>query len=621
MTITKTLSGNSVTMFIKGTIDTATSNEFSDELKKLDYEGLDLTLDFSDTDYITSAGLRVILIVRKKLSYESFRIVNANDAIIEIFKMTGFDNAVSISGKTLQMAAGQNFVDLLDARLKEDKDRTAYIFLDRKYSWADVDMGSQIVAADLAAAGVTRGSHVGLCAPNGIQWVFTFFAIQKLGGIAVFVNPGLKPDEIVKIAGVADVTHLCYGCLTDPAAFDQLSSVIVADGSPVRFMYNISYSVDFTARFDEYPAVSGRFKERYPCDDASVMIFTSGSTGLPKAVLVSSYNLQNGISTMAENLRFCSDDVNLAFLPMFHIFGFTVGITLALLTNYTSVIPEDKQPKTMNRLIGKYGCTVFVSVPTMMLLMIQTDDFEPKMLSSLRFTLLGGAAATEDQLRLFCSLLPDNHFGIIYGMSENAAVTMTKYGDSIENIAKTIGVPVSGVEVEIRDSSDHKALPQGESGEIYVRSDSMIICYYKLDISKQPIDEDGWLATGDLGYFDEAGYVHLIGRVKDLIISGGENISPGEVANAVSAFPDVKDVKILAIPDEVMGEAVAAAVIMKEGVPFDEDAMRDFVKKGLAKYKQPKKYFVFDSFPLLGSGKVDAITLKKEIMKRIENGK
>ena len=211
------------------------------------------------------------------------------------------------------------------------------------------------------------------------------------------------------------------------------------------------------------------------------------------------------------------------------------------------------------------------------------------------------------------------NFGIIYGMSENAAVSITKYGDSVEHITKTIGKPLDGVEVEIRDLSTGKKLEDGASGEICIRSEDMIVCYYKLDISKQPVDDEGWLATGDLGCFDKDGYLKIVGRVKELIIRGGENISPNEVAGAIAAIPEIADVKVLGVPSEFYGEEVAAAIVLKDGKVFDEEKVREYLATRLAKFKIPKYFVCFDAFPLLGSGKVDVITLKKSIIEKIKD--
>ena len=272
-------------------------------------------------------------------------------------------------------------------------------------------------------------------------------------------------------------------------------------------------------------------------------------------------------------------------------------------------------------LIREQRCTVFNTVPTMFLGMISQPSFSPEDLSSLRVSVLGGSATSESQMAMFRSLLPNNHFCNIYGMSENAVISMTRYEDSFEHMTQTVGRRVDGIEIEIRNPANGEKVPDGQPGEIFIRSKEMIVCYYRLPIEKQPLDDEGWLATGDLGVIvPEDGYLKLVGRVKDLIIRGGENISPGEIADEVAKLPGVADVKVIGVPHEVLGEEVAAVILLKEGATFDEEAARTTLSGKLAKYKVPAYFVILDKFPLLGSGKIDAITLKKDVLEKLKKG-
>lgn len=617
MKIIKTTNGRHVTLAVVGSINTETVSELSEALLELDYDGLDLTVDFAETEYITSAGLRALLVARKKLTDDTMRIVHASEVICEVFSMTGFDSIIRIEADSPAVDQFRlGFPNLLRERLKTDRDRTAYVFCGRKYTWEDIDKASQIVADDLAKRGVKKGSHVGLCSVNTANWVICFYAIQKLGGIAVLVNPGLRPAEVVTVCGIADVTLLCYGEVPGVTTFEEYSAACVGNGC-IRQSYDISARIDFTARYDEYDRISGLYTETFPADDASVVIFSSGSTGLPKAILSSSFTLTSSIEPLMKELQMSRDDVNLAFLPFFHIFGFATGISIGVLMGYESVIPEKKSPDTIIDLIERNSCSIFNSVPTMMLAILQAKTFAPEKLSTLRLSLLGGSATTESQMRMMQSILPNIHFGNIYGMSENAAVSLTQYTDTVEHITQTVGKPVPGLELCIRDTETGKPLPAGEKGEICVRSPSMVICYYRLPVEQQPVDDEGWLATGDLGVLDEDGYLRIVGRKKDLIISGGENISPGEIADALLQFPPVADTKVLGVPHEIKGEVVAAAVVLREGAEWNEDEAKKFLSPRLAKYKIPSHFVLFDSFPLLGSGKIDAVTLKKLVLEKL----
>lgn len=610
--------GNRVVVATKGVIDTETASQLSEVLLGLDYKDLDLTIDFDQTEYITSTGLRVLLVARKKLTDETMRIINVNEAIVEVFKVTGFSGILNYSEKKH---------DLVDCHLsfkaflrKRINDGLAFVFAGREYTWEDIDRLSQIVADDLAKAGVKKGSHVGICSPNSINWIITFFAVQKLGAIALLVNYGLKPDEIASLAEIGDITHLCYGAIPGLTDFGIFSAALLGGTSGITYMYDIGMEQDFTKRLPEYDAIKDKYSELYHSDDPSVVIFTSGSTGKPKAVLSSSFNLLNSVKAISAECNFTKNDRCCAFLPLFHVFGFCSCIGIGLLYGCVAYIPAGNKPAMLIDLIREKQCTVFNTVPTMFLAMIGQPSFTPDSLSSLRVSVLGGSATSESQMTMFRSLLPNNHFCNIYGMSENAVISMTRYEDTFEHMTQTVGRRVEGIEIEIRNPATGEKLPDGQPGEIFIRSKKMIVCYYRLPIEKQPLDDEGWLATGDLGVILPDGYLKLVGRAKDLIIRGGENISPGEIADEIVKLPGVADVKVLGVPHEVLGEEVAAAILLKEGETFDEAAAKATLAGKLAKYKVPAYFVVMDKFPLLGSGKIDAITLKKEVLTKLNKG-
>ena len=607
--------GNKVTVATEGVIDTETASNLSATLLELDYSNLDLTLDFDKTDYITSAGLRVLLVARKKLTDDTMRIINVNERIELVFKVTGFSDLLNYSGKKQDVVdCHMSFKALLKKRVNDGK---AFVFDGRDYTWEDIDRLSQIAADDLAKLGVDKGAHVGICSHNSINWIIAFFAVQKLGAIAILVNYGLKPDEIATLAEIGDITHLCYGAIPGITDFGVYSAALLSGKSTIEHMYDIGKDVDFTARLSEYDDIKDKYSEIYHFDDPSVIIFTSGSTGKPKAVLSSSFNILNSVKAICAECNFSSEDRACAFLPLFHVFGFASCIGIGLLYGCVEYIPTNNKPAALIDLIRDNKCTVFNTVPTMFFAMIQQSNFEPEALSSLRVSFLGGSTTSESQMKMLRSLLPNNHFCNIYGMSENPVISMTRYEDTFEHVTQTVGRRVDGIEIEIRSLANGEKVEDGEPGEIFIRSKEMIISYYRLPIEKQPLDDEGWLATGDLGVILPDGYLKLVGRAKDLIIRGGENISPGEIADAVAQLPGVADVKVLGVPHEVLGEEVAAAIVLKEGQTFDEDAARQTMSEKLAKYKVPAYFVIMDKFPLLGSGKIDAITLKKEILSKL----
>ena len=620
MKISVNVKNNETILSCEGALNVETTPALQREIDKVTTEKL--TLDLAKCTYLTSITLRTILIVRKKYGADNFRIINVCSAVEEILKITGFSSMIDYSlGEGQQTVEAKiNFISLLKKNVTEHGDEDAYIFLGKHYSWKDIDVGSHIVAHKLAKQGVKHGTHVAIDSPNTINWVLTFYAIQKLGAIAILVNFSLKPKEIAVLAETSDITHFCYGALPHKMKFKEMDKEVRSICPMITSTLNISPLVNFFLHKLSYKKIANMYREEFDPDDASVVIFTSGSTGKPKAVLNSAYNAIKAVYYAARQYDFTEKDRNLALLPCFHVFGLALNITIPALCHYRSFIPSKIRPDYLIDLINKNKITVYGTVPTLILSLLKSPNFSSEKVTSLRLAFLGGAATTEPQMLLLKEKFPNLHPCNVYGMSENPLISVTKYNDTIEKTTQTVGKPFDDIQIEIR-TPEGKVVKQGESGEICIKCDSMIICYYKLDVDQQPLDERGFMPTGDLGFIDEDGYIHLVGRAKDLIIRGGENISPGEIAAEISKLDYVSDVKVLGVPHELLGEEVAAALILKEGATFDKAKINAYLMETLAKYKIPAHYVIYDKFPLLGSGKVDSITLKNDVIKRIKEGR
>ena len=514
-----------------------------------------------------------------------------------------------------------SFKSFLEKKVQTDSGRVVVKTDTDSYTWSDIDKCSQLVADDLAKLGVKKGTHVGLISANSINWIITFFAIQKLGAMAMLFNFGLFPHETAKVASIADVTHLCYGEM--PAAQDEeafLNEVKNAEGSTVKFTYSIKKSIDLKQRYDEYESMKDKFGQTVDADTPCTVIFTSGSTGKPKGVILSSYNILNAAVSSRKNQTLNSSDRNCLILPMFHIFGLVAGLFANFLADSLICLPKDIRTDTLLNLIEKERCTIFHSVPTMMIALVNNKSFDPPRCSTLRCTILSGAAATVSQIQMFREKLPNEHFISSYGLSEMAPVSASDYGDTDEHLLYTVGKPFPNIEIKIQDYVTKKECRLREQGEILVQGYNLMMGYYKLSPDDQSIDEDGWLHTGDLGYLTEEGYLCLSGRLKELIIRGGENIMPGEVESVISSLDGVNMVKVFGVPSDFFGEEVGACIKMQEGFAFDEEKIRSELSQKLAKFKIPAYFVEYKDFPLLGSGKIDTVTLKKDILSRLSKG-
>ncbi|MCR5383992.1 MAG: acyl--CoA ligase [Saccharofermentans sp.] len=452
---------------------------------------------------------------------------------------------------------------------------------------------------------------MGICGFDSANWILTFYAVQKLGAIACLISVNLGADEMIKIARAGDVTHICCGEMTQRS--DRFLEILTSNGSPIEKIYDISKTKNYNDRACEYEDVKKRFEGKVEADDACVMVYTSGSTGVPKGVLLSAYNILNAACSNAKSLLLTKEDKACLMLPLFHIFGLVAGCFANAVADTLTIIPPGIRTDDLLKTIYEEKCTVFHSVPTMLLAIVNNKDFSTEKVSSLRSTILSGALASPSQVEMLMKYFPNDHFAAAYGLSEMAPVSITDYEDPQERIMHTIGKPIEGIDIRIYDNAENRECPVGRSGEIQVQGFNLMSCYYKADLDLQSIDEDGWLHTGDIGYMDEDGYLHFTGRIKDIIIRAGENIYPAEVAEAISSEEGIANVIVAGVPDNFWGENVAAALILKEGYVFSEEKIKESLSSKLARFKIPRYFFIYDRFPALPNGKVDMVTLKKDL--------
>lgn len=592
--------GGAVTVRAAGRLDSGNYPALQQTVDDLQLGGKDLIFDLTGLEYISSSGLRVLLSAQKKAGAGKMKIIGVRDEVYDIFTMTGFDRILDVERlRKAEDPAKTSFKDILAGFVRTQPDRAFLKYRGEVFTWRVIDVCSDVVASDLRKAGVKRGTHVGLCASNSANWVFTFFAIQKLGAVACLLNFNYTADELKTACAIGDITHLC--CDREKTADPDIASELI----------DIGPGADFRKRAAEegapvktdYPAVSP--------DDVCVMIYTSGSTGKPKGVLLSAYNLLYSSALRAAVIGITPADKVCLILPLFHTFGLSAGFFCNALCGGSVVIPDEIRTGAILDTIEKERCTLFHSVPTMVLAVMGSKDFSPERVKTLRCINLGGSAVSRAQVLKMRDAFPNVHFLVNYGLSEASLSTITEYGDTVDHICDTVGKPVDDVEIRIADPETQRECPTGTAGEILIRGFNLTCSYYKLPPEQQPIDEKGWLHTGDRGFLDADGYLHFDGRYKELIIRGGENIMPNEIASVISARDDVQDVKVVGVPDEFYGEAVCACVVMKDGCEPDEAEMRTYLAGKLAKQKIPAYFMYPEAIPRLANGKPDMVSLKK----------
>ena len=506
-----------------------------------------------------------------------------------------------------------SFRDLIELMAGEAPERKVFYDGDTPYTWDEMDSCATKVAQELLNSGIRKGSHAGLYGVNSADWIVVFFALQKLGAICILLNPNLRPKELAAHSDIADIEFLCFGgsrVIKDTESF--ITEVKSVENCRIKQFIDIKGMAGKRAEGSDRKLMYKALPKGPEPDDPALMLFTSGSTGRPKCALLSAYNVLVAAGESRDSQRLTAEDRTCLILPLFHIFGLVAGLFANMLGGSLMFLPKDMHAATLIELIDREKCTVFHAVPTMMLMLLKNKTFSPERVSSVRCTILSGAAATPEQIERFHEAMPNDNFLSAYGLSESAPATTLPYGDTLENCITTVGRPMKHIKLMVQDPESGKECAPGQTGEILLRGDNLMTGYYRVRIEDQSIDGDGWLHTGDLGYMREDGYLCFSGRLKELIIRGGENIMPQDVADAVSLIPGVLDVRVVGVKSDFYGEEVCACIRLEEGASFDKEKAEEFLKEHIAQFKIPSYYLFFKEFPVLATGKVDMVSLKKE---------
>ncbi len=610
---------NTVSLSVAGRIDSSTIRELSASLLQIPPDTKTIIFDFSQLIYISSVGFRELLRLQKNMGDEcTISAVGCNDTILALFRQTGFDSFISMEGSAGINPAEELSIKDMFIRTARQNPKKLFVAADRTYTYEEIDRCSHILAADLFKAGVHRGTHVGIYGRNSVNWIVAFLAVQKLGAIGMPLNYQYTTDDLVQVSGIGDITHLLIGEIPNGKTLDELKGMAAGSGSGIRQVIDIGSGKDFSGRDAEYGSLADQFLEKHEAEDDSCMLFTSGSTGNPKAVLLSSAGILHSAKCNVEITHMTADDRICMSVPLFHTTGLIRGFLAALCAGASIHIPNNFETGTLLSFLEEQKCTIMNAIPGTVIAMVNDPSFSEEKADSLRCSILTGAPATEVQMRMLMQKMPRNHFISSYGMSELSPITATLYDDSVAHICRSVGKVADEVTVEILDFHTGESLPPGEEnrGEIVVQGSSAMTAYYKLPPSSQAIDGEGRIRTGDFGFFDTEGYLHICGRMKELIHCGGKTIEPNAVGSVIAEYEPVSDVKVVGIDDPEDGEIAAACICLKKSIrnvpPYSEADLIAFLKTRLKDYQIPRKFILYEKLPTLANGKVDAVTLKKE---------
>ena len=527
------------------------------------------------------------------------------------------------------------------AQVSPDKEYIVYSDRDLRFTWKQFNERVDDMARGLIAIGVTRGSHVGLWAQNVPDWLTFLYACAKIGAVCITVNTNYKQNELEYLVENSDMHTLCltdgtwesnyvdmaYTMLPelrqcerghlDSKRFPRLKNVVYIGQEKYRGMYNTAeiLLLGENTEDDEFQ----RLRKAVTCHDVVNMQYTSGTTGFPKGVMLTHYNIANDGFLTGEHMKFTQDDKLCVCVPLFHCFGVVLATMNCLTHGCTEVVVERFDPLVTLASVHKERCTALYGVPTMFIAELNHPMFDMFDLSCLRTGIMAGSLCPIELMRKVEEKM-FLHVTSVYGLTESSpGMSQTRIDDPDEVRYTTVGRDYEFVDVKVLDPETNKEVPAGTQGEMCCKGFNVMKGYYKNpEATAEVIDENGYLHSGDLGIMDENGNYRITGRIKDMIIRGGENIYPREIEEFLYHLPGVRDVQVAGVPSKKYGEEVGAFIILDEGASLTEEEVRDWCRGKIARYKIPKYVFFVKEYPLTGSGKIQKFKLRELSLKLCE---
>ena len=522
-------------------------------------------------------------------------------------------------GETEPPLLEETIPDNLDATVARFGDREALVDVAQGIRWTYAEFGAEVdrLARALLAAGVAKGDRVGIWAPNCAQWTVVQYATAKIGSILVNINPSYRTHELEFVLNQAGVSHLFLA-----ESFRSSDYVAMFDDVRDRCPAVVGAYVLGRESWDGLLARAGEVTGEQVAQvqagldrhDPINIQYTSGTTGFPKGATLSHRNILNNGYFVGELCRYTEADRICIPVPFYHCFGMVMGNLAATTHGAAMVIPAPGfDPAATLRATAEERCTSLYGVPTMFIAEWSLPDFAQYDLSSVRTGIMAGSPCPATMMtRLIEAGITE--MTICYGMTETSPVsTQNRTDDTFEQKVGTVGRVGPHLEIKVVDPVSGETLPRGQAGEFCTKGYSVMLGYWEQQDKTDEVLVDGWMHTGDIAVMDESGYVQITGRIKDMVIRGGENIYPREVEEFLYTHPDILDAQVVGVPDEKYGEELCAWIRMREGAqPLDAEAVRAFATGQLAHYKIPRYVMVVDEFPMTVTGKVRKVEMREK---------
>jgi fatty-acyl-CoA synthase len=541
------------------------------------------------------------------------------------------------SGISAKPLIGSTIGDLFDRIVDQVPDNDALVSRHQSVRWTyrNLQRQANALARALMALGIEKGDRVGIWAPNCAEWVVTQFATPKIGAILVNINPAYRTSELeyaLRQSGVSTLIIAPRFKTSDYVAMvrevwdrpspagnlPDLRTLVVLGDDPVdgALLWR-----DLLARAEAVDDAALAQRQAEQAFDEPINIqYTSGTTGFPKGATLSHHSILNNGYFIGEGMRFTPDDRLCIPVPFYHCFGMVLGNLACITHGATMVLPgEAFEPRAVLETVQAERCTALHGVPTMFIAELGLPDFDTFDLSTLRTGIMAGSPCPIEVMRQVIARMHMEEVTICYGMTETSPVsTQTTADDPVELRVSTVGRVHPHVEIKIVDPETGRVLPRGIPGELCSRGYIVMLGYWNNpQATAEAIDPGRWMHTGDLATMDENGYLNIVGRIKDMIIRGGENVYPREIEEFLYTHPAVQDVQVIGVPDERYGEEVMAWIVLKPGREATEEEIREYCRGRIAHYKVPRYIKFTDGFPMTVTGKIQKFKMRETAVQEL----
>ena len=528
--------------------------------------------------------------------------------------------------KKLSYTNGASNIPLLGETIDENLRKTVAKFPDndalisahQHYRATYTEFYEQVtaVAKGLIALGVKTGDRIGIWSPNCYEWTLLQYATAKIGAIMVNINPAYRTSELIYVINQSGLSYIFSAIQFKTSHYKKMIDDAREFTDTLR--KEVYWGESWELFLAQGKKVSDEKLQAYEAkvqfDDPVNIQYTSGTTGNPKGVTLTHHNILNNAYFIGVRMNYTDKDRVCIPVPFYHCFGMVIGNLCCTAHGATMVIPNDSFDATKTlEAVERERCTSLYGVPTMFISELYTLDRHPYDLSSLRTGVMAGALCPPEIMKRVKEQMNMHEITICYGMTETSPVsTQTRIGVPFEKQIHSVGTIQDHIEIKIINPETRAIVPRGESGELCTRGYSVMLKYWNSpQATAQVIDEQRWMHSGDLAMMDEDGYIHISGRIKDLIIRGGENISPKEIEDFLYTYEGVMDAQVIGVPSKKFGEEVMAWIKPNEGVTLTEEELRNFCKDRIAHYKVPRYWKFVNEFPMTISGKIRKVEMRE----------